>query len=190
MSMKKNKLLTLVLLLAALAQATVIWAADADAVNGIRVTTNMKDQSGNVLVYDFLFSTNPKFSYQNIYDNGAVTGQEIVLTSTDVKSRFGQDEIILNQENFEKITFVNANITGVHNVSSESIVFRLAGNHVIEVNGISKGEKISVFSTDGRQLSTIKASSAGSATIELPESESGTIYVVKTGKVSFKVRTK
>jgi hypothetical protein len=78
----------------------------------------------------------------------------------------------------------------VHNVSSESIVFRLAGNHVIEVNGISKGEKISVFSTDGRQLSTIKASSAGSATIELPESEPGTIYVVKTGKVSFKVRTK
>ena len=65
--MKKNKLLTLVLLLAALAQATVIWAADADAVNGIRVTTNMKDQAGNVLVYDFLFSTNPKFSYQNIY---------------------------------------------------------------------------------------------------------------------------
>lgn len=188
--MIKRKNLFMGILAVMLFLPTMMHAADGDDVNGIRVTA--KDASGKKVTYDFLFSSAPKLSYQTVYGGkGDVNPIEIAITGNDVKGRYGEDEIILKQENFEKITFIHVDATAIRNVLLDSnVAFKMTGNHGMEISGLTGGEKIGVYTLDGRKVASVKASASGNATVVIPGSESGAIYVVKTGSLSFKVRTK
>ena len=131
-------------------------------VNGIRVTTNQKDNAGKAIVYDFLFTSEPKLTYQNVYSNGEVTGQEVVITGKDVKGRFGQDEIILSQGTFETVTFVNVDPSGIKPVPIEdNVIVRITGSHGMEISGLTDGEAVSVYTLDGKQVASAKAMANG-----------------------------
>ena len=161
----------------------------AEEVNGIRVVS--KDATGKTVNYDFLFTSEPKLTYQNVYSNGEVTGQEIVITGKDVKGRFGQDELILSKGSFEKVTFVYVNPSGIGKTLSDShVTFKMTDGHGLEICGLTKGDKIGVYTLDGRKVASTKATADGKASIAISGSEAGTVYIVKTGKLSFKVRTK
>lgn len=178
----------LLLLLTVLALPSLMLAAE---VNGIRVTTNQKDNAGKAIVYDFLFTSEPKLTYQNVYSNGEVTGQEVVITGKDVKGRFGQDEIILSQGTFESVTFVNVDPSGIKAVPVDNnVTVRMTGSHGMEICGLAEGEAVSVYTIDGKQIASTKALANGNAIIALPGSEAGTVYIVKTDELSFKVRTR
>ena len=179
----KQRLLILLLLMAC------VIGVQAAEVNGIRVAA--KDATGKTVNYDFLFTSEPKLTYQNVYSNGEVTGQEIVITGKDVKGRFGQDELILSQGSFESVTFVYVDPSGIQKVSSDSnVTFKMTGGHGMEISGLAKGEKIGIYTLDGRKVASAKATSDGKASFAISGREAGTVFVVKTGKLSFKVRTK
>jgi hypothetical protein len=175
------------LLLFVLALPSLVSAAE---VNGIRVTTNQKDNAGKAIIYEFLFTSEPKLTYQNVYSNGEVTGQEVIITGKDVKGRFGQDELILSQGTFESVTFVTVDPSGLKTVPADNnVIVRMTGSHGMEICGLADGEAVSVFTLDGKQIVSTKALANGNAFVALPGSEAGTVYIVKTGEVSFKVRT-
>ena len=179
----KQRLLLLSLLIAA------VIGVQAAEVNGVRITA--KDATGKTVNYDFLFTSEPKLTYQNVYINGEVTGQEVVITGKDVKGRFGEDELILSKGSFESVRFVNVDPSGIHGASSDSnVTFKMAGGHGMEISGLAKGEKIGIYTLDGQKVASAKATADGKASIAISGSEAGTVYVVKTGRLSFKVRTK
>ncbi|MCR4836343.1 MAG: hypothetical protein K5899_08190 [Bacteroidaceae bacterium] len=163
-------------------------ASDDGEVNGIRVFT--KDTAGKDVTYDFLFSSDPKLAYQTVYNEGDVSAREVAISGKDVKGRFGEDEIILSRDRFEKITFVYVDPSTVGKVSSDNVIIRMTGNHEMEVSGLANGETVSVYTTDGKQIASANAYANGNAKVDIPGSETGTVYVVRTGKLSFKVRTK
>jgi hypothetical protein len=167
-------------------------AAGNGEVNGIHVVTNLKDTTGKDITYDFLFSSGPKLVYQTNYtDDGTISSREIAISSKDVKDRFGEDEIILNQNNFEKITFIHVDVTGIRNALSDSnVTVKMAGNHIMEISGLTVGETVNIYSLDGKQFDSVKASSTGDVKVAIPGNETGTVYIVRTGTISFKVRTK
>ena len=176
------------LLLIVLAFPSLVLAAE---VNGIRVTTNQKDNAGKAIIYDFLFTSEPKLTYQNVYSNGEVIGQEIIITGKDVKGRFGEDELILSQGSFESVTFVNVDPSGLKKVQVDNdVIVRMTGSHAMEISGLADGEAVSVFTLDGKQIASTKVLADGSTIVTLPGSEAGAVYIVKTGKLSFKIRTK
>lgn len=184
----KNFLLLCMLLMTMLAMPTVMRAAE---INGIRVTTNQKDNTGKAITYDFLFTSEPKLTYQNVYSNGEVIGQEVVITGKDVKGRFGEDELILSKGSFETVTFVNVDPSGIKPVPIEdNVIVRITGSHGMEISGLTDGETVSVYTLDGKQVASAKAMANGNATVAIPVGETGAVYVVKTARLSFKIRTK
>lgn len=74
--------------------------------------------------------------------------------------------------------------TGVEEVQSAATAVRVtgyAGN--IPVSNAEAGESISIFTTEGKLVSTSIAQ-GGASTIRVPENE---VYVVKVGRSTFKV---
>lgn len=162
-------------------------SSDGD-VNGIRVFS--KDTAGKTITYDFLFSSEPRLAYQTVYNDGNVSAREVVISSKDLKGSVGEDEIILSQDRFEKITFVYVDPSTVRNVSSDNkVTVKLTGNHEIEVSGLANGETVLVYTTDGKQIVSAKAYSNGNAKVAIPGGVAESIYIVKVGKLAFKVRT-
>ena len=176
-----------IILLYLLSCSIALLAASGGDVNGVRVFA--KDVAGKGVTCDFLFSSEPKLAYQTVYDNGDISAREVTISAKDVKGRFGEDEIILSQERLEKITFVYVDPSTVGNVLSDNVTICMTGNHEMEMGGLANGETVNVYTTDGKQVASAKVYSNGNAKVEVPVSADGTIYVVKAGKLAFKVRT-
>lgn len=162
-------------------------SSDGD-VNGIRVFS--KDTAGKTITYDFLFSSEPKLTYQTVYNDGNVSAREVIICSKDLKGSIGEDEIILSQDRFEKITFVYVDPSTVRDVSSDNkVTISMTGNHEMEISGLTNGETVLLYAPDGKQIASAKAYSNGNAKMAIPKNVSSAIYIVKVGKLAFKVRT-
>jgi hypothetical protein len=162
----------------------------ADGVNGIRVTTSEKNSAGKEITYDFLFTSQPVVSYQDNYQDGKLVANEVSITSKDVKSKYGVDEIILNRSKMKSITFVEVSATGIKDLLRETdVVVKMEGQG-LQMSGLKPGQTVTLYTPDGKKVGSVKATADGTANVLIPGSEAGALYIVKTGKLSFKFRTK
>ena len=180
----KQRLLLLSLLMAA------VLGMQAAEVNGVRITTSEKDASGKEITYDFLFKSNPKLTYLNSYDGTTLLSAEVSISSTDVKGRFGKDEIILDQSKLKSLTFMDVSATKIDDLLAEGNLCVQLTDEGLQMNGLQAGETVKVYSLDGKLLYAATASPDGSAHIGISRNQPGTVYVIKAGNASFKVRTR
>ena len=180
----KQRLLLLSLLMAA------VLGIRAAEVNGVRITTSEKDASGKEITYDFLFKSNPKLTYLNSYDGTTLLSAEVSISSTDVKGRFGKDEIILDQSKLKSLTFMDVSATKIDDLLAEGNLCVQLTDEGLQMNGLQAGESVKVYSLDGKLLHAATAAADGGAHISISRNQPGTVYVIKAGNASFKVRTR
>jgi hypothetical protein len=180
--MHKIKLLTIMLLLTLLSVPIDMRAAE---VNGIRVITSDKDAAGKEITFDFLFTSQPKVTYLNTYD-----GKEVSISSNDIKSRFGKDEIILDQSKLKSISFMDVSATSISKAKTNGNLRVITTTNGLDISGLRNGETVMLYTLDGKQVNSATASANGNVLLRMPSHKSGTAYIVKVGKASFKVRTK
>lgn len=162
-----------------------LWAADGNEINGIHIATNDKDAKGKEITFDFLFTSEPKVTYLNTYE-----GKQVSISSKDVKSRFGKDEIILDQSKLKSISFLDVSSTSISKVNGSGGLRVMQMADGFDISGLQKGETVMLYTLDGRLVNSATASANGNVRLRLPVSRSGTAYIVKAGKASFKIRTK
>ena len=178
----KHRLLLLCLLVCSIG----IYAAE---VNGVRIATSEKDASGKEITYDFLFTSKPKLTYLNSYDGTTLLSAEVAISSTDVKGRFGKDEIILDQSKLKSMTFIDVSATKIDALMAEGNLCVQLTDEGLQLNGLQASEAVKIYSLDGKLLYAATASANGNVLLRMPSHKSGTAYIVKVGKASFKVRT-
>lgn len=177
------------LLLLSLLMAAVIGVRAAE-VNGVRIATSEKDASGKEITYDFLFKSNPKLTYLNSYDGTTLLSAEVAISSTDVKGRFGKDEIILDQSKLKSMIFMDVSATKIDALKAEGNLCVQLTDEGLQLNGLQASEGVKVYSLDGKLLYAATASPDGSAHIGISRNQPGTVYVIKAGNASFKIRTR
>jgi hypothetical protein len=60
----------------------------------------------------------------------------------------------------------------------------------LQLNGLQASEAVKIYSLDGKLLYAATASPDGSAHIGISRNQPGTVYVIKAGNASFKIRTR
>ena len=136
----------------------------------------------------FLFSNGTKasFAFANkpeiVVDNDGITvsssnSNPVSYTFADVQKFYFEDDIATAIGQVKD------------DVSAQHPVFTYAGG-VVTVSGMTAGERLSVVTLDGSQVSATKADNEGNARIDLGSAPTG-VYVVSTGSgVSFKLLKK
>lgn len=174
-----------VILLCLLTLPLMLRAAGSNGINGIRIVTSDKDAAGKEITFDFLFTSQPKVTYLNTYD-----GKEVSISSKDVKSRFGKDEIILDQSKLKSISFMDVSATSISKVNANGRLRVMTTTNGLDISGLRNGEAVMLYTLDGKLVNSATASANGNVLLRMPSHKSGTAYIVKVGKASFKVRTK
>lgn len=106
---------------------------------------------------------------------------KLSFTATDVVIKAGETEVSYAMEGL-KITF-GETPTSVETIESADVKFRL-GEDGIEAAGLQPGEAVTVYAIGGAVVQTAQVAGDGKVAISLPENG---VYVVKAGKVSFKI---
>lgn len=189
----KKKMKRVLLFLAVLMGSTAWVAAQRPAAsgdgNGIHVVMKQKNGYGQNVCYDFLFTSKPTMTYVNEYEDYELTIRDIILTATDAKQKYGVDEIVLHQDDVESVSILGRP-TGIDDITGDNIGIALSGDgRLIDIGGLQSGEWAMLYTIDGRLLAKVQATN-GKAALELPAAKAGTIYVVKCGSGSFKLRVR
>lgn len=147
---------------------------------GFSMTMSAADQGVLLLLKDgtsvgFAFSQKPKM---------LVGDDELQLLAND------GDEIAYPYSEVEKAYFGDVETTGIDNVNSDNsaknLVFKSTADG-IEVDGLKAGEKVSVYTVDGTQVSSASAANdGGTVSLAIPY-KSRTVYIVNTSRgISYK----
>lgn len=139
----------------------------------------MVDQGGwSVAEYHcILFDDHPKLTY---------SGTKLLITSDKSNFVFEKDEYV---DNYYFFTFVHYDDpTAIDDVQADErqVVIRTVGDQLV-IRGLEAGTPVMLYSVDGRQLASAKASGQGDVSVTIPAAD---IVVVKAGNNSFKIHTK
>ena len=139
----------------------------------------MVDQGGwSVAEYHYiLFDDHPKLTY---------SGTKLLITSDKSNFVFEKDEYV---DNYYFFTFAHYDDpTAIDDVQADErqVVIRTVGDQLV-IRGLEAGTRVMLYSVDGRQLASAKASAQGYVSITIPAAD---IVVVKAGNNSFKIHTK
>ncbi len=136
----------------------------------------------------FLFSNGKKASF-------AFADKPVIDVTSDglTVSATGASEVSYSFADVQKFYFEDDIPTAIgqvkNDVSAQRPVFAYAGG-VVTVSGMTAGERLSVVTLDGSQVSATKADNGGNARVDLGSAPAG-VYVVSTGSgVSFKILKK
>lgn len=139
----------------------------------------MVDQGGwSVAEYHYiLFDDHPKLTY---------SGTKLMITSDKSNFVFEKDEYV---DNYYFFTFAHYDEpTAIDDVQADErqVVIRTVGDQLV-IRGLEAGTPVMLYSVDGRQLASAKASGQGDVSVTIPAAD---IVVVKAGNNSFKIHTK
>ena len=136
----------------------------------------------------FLFTNGKKASF-------AFADKPVIAVTTGglTISATGASEVSYSFADVQKFYFEDDIATAIeqvkNDVSAQRPVFTYAGG-VVTVSGMTAGERLSVVTLDGSQVSATKADNGGNARVDLGSAPAG-VYVVSTGSgVSFKLLKK
>ena len=103
---------------------------------------------------------------------------------------FGKDEIILDQSKLKSLTFMDVSATKIDALMAEGNLCVQLTDEGLQLNGLQASEAVKIYSLDGKLLYAATASPDGSAHIGISRNQPGTVYVIKAGNASFKIRTR
>ena len=165
-------------------------APDENECNGIRVTTNQTNTAGEAVVYEFVFAAKPTLTYINEFENYELAIRNIAITSSNIQKSYGVEEIQLKQDDVKSVSFVKVSDTGINDIGGGRIAVSFSpDSRQISINGLRQGESVQLYATDGRLLSTARVAN-GRAMLSVPAAMPGTIFLVKCGSGTFKLRTR
>lgn len=105
------------------------------------------------------------------------SGSNLVLKTSDVEVNYPIADIV-------EITFDLS--TEIQKIKSDSqISFTINGNEIV-ANGLNKGEKMQLYTVDGKQVASTTTNADGAASVDISSLGRGA-YVVKAGKKSYKI---
>ena len=121
----------------------------------------------------YLFDSHPVITYQ---------GTSMLITSDTSNYLFEKDH-------YQEMYFVHYDDPdGINEVETRQngVVIRTEGNRLI-IRGLEANVQVMLYSVEGRQLASAKASANGEVSMKIPIAD---IIVVKAGNCSFKIHTK
>ncbi|MBO7069606.1 MAG: C10 family peptidase [Bacteroidaceae bacterium] len=163
--------------------------------NGVRIVANVQKllvYPPTMYAYEFLFSSHPTLTYERgDYSaiNAVITSDDIDIYTGDLFYKDGQVKI--TNMSLQKMEFLyDQDPDGIDTVQKDGIPtvrFTVNGNSIY-VSGLTAGDSVSLFTTDGKTVATDKANTEGFAKIGLPKGK--TTYILRAGETSFKLRIK
>lgn len=102
---------------------------------------------------------------------------DLVLTVSDVAVKYPVADL-------KGIHFAGE-ITSVSNVKVSDIAFSVSGSE-IAANGLAKGEKLEVYTIDGKAVAASVVDAQGAAAVDISGLSTG-VYVIKAGKKAYKI---
>ena len=136
----------------------------------------------------FLFSNGTKASF-------AFANKPVIAVTSDglTVSATGASKVSFSFADVQKFYFEDDIVTDIQQVESSASANQPVFSYVdgvVTVSGMVAGERLSVVTLDGSQVSATKADNEGNARIDLGSAPAG-VYVVSTGSgVSFKLLKK
>lgn len=151
------------LLIMLLFAGTLFGHAQSEAENAVFVEKN----DGSKV--SFLFDSKPEMTFSGADVVLAAAGEEVQYAMADVK----------------QVYFAYQNPTSVGKVEGRNVAFRISGDALV-ADGLEAGTAVSVYSASGSLVAGAKADAAGHAEVSLASAQKG-VYLVKAGKVSYKI---
>ena len=84
--------------------------------------------------------------------------------------------------------FSDENVDGLVPLKDDGTIRFTIDNRCIRVTGLEDGDHVELYTLDGKAVATAKSGIDGQAKIELPVAQ--TVYILKAGETTFKVRVK
>ena len=141
--------------------------------NAIQITDYMPADGVSYMPQFYLFDSHPVITYQ---------GTSMLITSDTSNYLFEKDH-------YQEMYFVHYDDPdGIDEVETRQngVVIRTEGNRLI-IRGLEANVQVMLYSVEGRQLASAKASANGEVGMKIPTAD---IIVVKAGSCSFKIHTK
>lgn len=141
--------------------------------NAIQITDYMPADGVSYMPQFYLFDSQPVITYQ---------GTSMLITSKTSSYLFEKDH-------YQEMYFVHYDDPdGINEVETRQngVVIRTEGNRLI-IRGLEANVQVMLYSVEGRQLASAKASANGEVSMKIPIAD---IIVVKAGNCSFKIHTK
>lgn len=154
----KRKFITLCLLMLSVA----VWAST-DDINALRIHC----KSGEDVT--ILLDENPVVRFQD-FD---------LVVSTDL------NVVAFPSEQAEKLTYVHVDPFSTNSGVLSDALFNF-GKEYLKVANLAAQTHVSIYTVDGRLISSAITDKNGSAVLPLPE-QSATVYIVQTPSLSFKL---
>lgn len=141
--------------------------------NAIEITDYMPADGVSYLPQYYLFDTHPVITF---------SGTSMLITSATNRYLFEKDH-------YQEMYFTHYDDPdGIDETESKGsgIVIRTNGNQLV-IRGLEANVQVMLYSVEGRELSSGKASAHGVVSMRIPKAD---IIVVKAGNLSFKIHTK
>ncbi len=134
---------------------------------------------------EFKFASHPKLTYHFV-DNDFESAQELIFTVDEM-----EDEVVFEPSIIYGIYFTHQfdeEANDITELNPDHPVFDFT-ERGINIDNLTPGTPVSVFTIDGKLIEQTLVGIDHKANILLP-TNSENIYIIKVGKMSFKVRTK
>ena len=159
---------------------------------GVRIVTDVMKLGSYPRVmytYEFVFDTHPKLTYE--HDkweiHAIISSDNIDIYADDLFYKDGQVKIT-NMALQKMEFFSDENVDGLVPLKDDGTIRFTIDNRCIRVTGLEDGDHVELYTLDGKAVATAKSGIDGQAKIELPVAQ--TVYILKAGETTFKVRVK
>ena len=150
---------------------------------------------GDEVLYSILLSHRPEMRIENgqaVVEADGTYYSAVSLTDRPLSYVIPLSENMPYSLSFDEMTWEGDSyshnaVTDISSVEKSAPVFSLQGGKV-NVKDQKAGEILSVYSTDGKLVKSVKVGKNGMANVRLPENDG--VYIVKCGKANFKILKK
>lgn len=115
-----------------------------------------------------VFTEKPRVTYDQ---------SNVVITTTSTEMRYAMSDVY-------KLDYAKLEASAVNAVTTPSATVKVLAGEIV-CSGLPAASPVSVYTTDGRLVASVKADTSGTATVSLPTK--GCVYIVRTATASFKI---
>ena len=110
----------------------------------------------------------------------------VTFNNNDLVITTHMDEVSYPSADVLKLTYVNVNPTNINGIERSGTLYSLIGDELKIANAVP-GSRVFVYTVDGTLLTSSTTDTQGCSTLPIA-GMSGSVYVVKTSSVTFKIR--
>lgn len=165
-------------------------------VNGVRIQN--QNAVGDVWAYEILFKSKPVLRYEKVmnWDSTIVVNNVILTADCDLEMVLNwnwhypeeQPANLIAAEMKTLEFFYDDSVEAIETAKTDNITVRFVVHEsTIDISGLNEGERIELFTLDGKSILATEASALGTVQVTVP---GGGVYILQTSHASFKILTK